>query len=245
NAFRSLNCRFLLNKRLKTFIKGVFELFGKGQKEEQKEPHKIKLLKLEAHQHQIVNPLLKQTYGVVNLIEPDGYSVISDIDDTIKQTEILEGARTVFSNTFLEEAKEVPGMPELYHKWYDRGVAIHYVSNSPWQLFPMLQAFFDKSDFPPGSAHLKFYDGLFKSAREQKQHPMESKFIYIRELLRDFPKRKFILIGDTGEYDPEIYTTIYRENPSRILRIFVRDVTTEHIKNQPAQSPHQSFINQD
>ncbi|CAG8451481.1 9242_t:CDS:2 [Cetraspora pellucida] len=106
--------------------------------------------------------------------------------------------------SLIEGTKEVPGMPELYHKWYDRGVAIHYVSNSPWQLFPMLRAFFDESDFPPGSAHLKFYDGLFKSAREQKQHPMESKFVYIRELLRDFPQRKFILVGDTGEYDPEI-----------------------------------------
>ncbi|CAG8452984.1 6898_t:CDS:10 [Dentiscutata heterogama] len=223
----------------KSIVGGFIGLFvGKDPKEE-KEP--IKLLKIEARRHNKPDSLAIPTYSIVNLVEPEGYSVISDIDDTIKQTEILDGAKTVFSNTFLNDCKVVNNMPDLYHKWYNKGVAIHYVSNSPWQLFPMLRTFFDTFNFPPGSAHLKFYDGLFKSAREQKQHPMESKFVYIRELLRDFPQRKFILVGDTGEYDPEIYSTIYRENPTRILRIFVRDVTTEHIKDEPAQSPHLSY----
>ncbi|CAG8792904.1 23236_t:CDS:10, partial [Dentiscutata erythropus] len=222
-----------------SLVGGIIGLFvGKDPKEE-KNP--VKLIKIEARRHNKPDALAIPTYSIVNLVEPEGYSVISDIDDTIKLTEILDGARTVFSNTFLNDCKAVDKIPDLYHKWYNAGAAIHYVSNSPWQLFPMLRTFFDTFNFPPGSAHLKFYDGLFKSAREQKQHPMESKFVYIRELLRDFPQRKFILVGDTGEYDPEIYSTIYRENPTRILRIFIRDVTTEHIKDEPAQSPHLSY----
>ena len=68
----------------------------------------------------------------------------------------------------------------------------------------MLRNFFKESNFPPGSAHLKFYDGLIKSAREQKENPTASKFMYIRELLKDFPRRKFILVGDSGELDPEM-----------------------------------------
>ncbi|KAF0361203.1 actin cytoskeleton organization protein app1 [Gigaspora margarita] len=189
------------NNKDKSFIGGLLDMFGKDKNND---TGKIKLLKIEARRHLKDSPLAFPTYSIVNLLEPEGYSVISDIDDTIKQTNILEGARTVFSNTFLNDCKEVTGMPALYHKWYNNGVAIHYVSNSPWQLFPMLRTFFDTCNFPPGSAHLKFYDGVFKSAREQKLHPMESKFVYIRELLRDFPERKFILVGDTGEYDPEI-----------------------------------------
>ncbi|CAG8648235.1 3614_t:CDS:2, partial [Ambispora leptoticha] len=165
-----------------------------------------------------------------------------DIDDTIKDTDIPAGAKVVLSNTFLHKFKEVPGMAKLYTFWYNKGAGIHYVSNSPWQLFPMLRGFFETYDFPPGSAHLKFYDGLIKSAYEQKENPMASKFMYIRELLKDFPKRQFILVGDTGELDPEIYTTIARENPGRILRIFIRDVTTARVKDLPAQEPHYSYI---
>ena len=58
------------------------------------------------------------------------------------------------------------------------------MSNSPWQLFPSLRSFFQLYNFPPGSAHFKFYDGLIKSAYEQKENPMASKFMYIRELLK-------------------------------------------------------------
>ncbi|CAJ0847522.1 10756_t:CDS:2 [Entrophospora sp. SA101] len=143
-------------------------------------------------------------------------------------TEILDGVKVILSNTFIRPFKDVPGMAELYCKWYDRGVGIHYVSNSPWQLFPALRSFFNTYNFPPGSAHLKFYDGLIKSAVEQKENPMASKFMYIRELLKDFPKRKFILIGDT-------------EHPDRIIRIFVRDVTTSRVKGLPPQKPKHSY----
>jgi phosphatidate phosphatase APP1 len=101
--------------------------------------------------------------------------------------------------------------------------------------------FFKTYNFPPGSAHLKFYDGLIKSAVQQRENPMASKFMYIRELLKDFPQRKFILIGDTGELDPEIYTTIAKEHPNQILRIFIRDVSTSSIEGLQAQKPKHSY----
>ncbi|CAG8583625.1 17746_t:CDS:2 [Acaulospora morrowiae] len=199
------------------------------------DPNRIRLLKIEVLQETQSFP----TYGVVDLVEPEGYSVISDIDDTIKDTEVLSSARTLISNTFLQHPKEVPGMAQLYHEWVN--VSFHYVSNSPWQLYPMLRFFFEKNDFPSGSAHLKFYDGIVKSVKEQREHPMASKLMYIGELLKDFPKRKFILVGDTGEHDPEIYVKIARENEGRILRIFVRDVSTEHLKGLPPQPAHHSY----
>ncbi|KAG9306751.1 hypothetical protein G9A89_005651 [Geosiphon pyriformis] len=199
---------------------------------------KVRMIKLQAYHTEMGLP----AYGVVNLIEPEGYSVISDIDDTIKDTDISAGAKVVFSNTFLHKFKDVAGMAKVYKFWYDKGAGIHYVSNSPWQLFPMIRGFFETYEFPPGSAHLKFYDGLIKSAVQQKENPMASKFMYIRELLKDFPKRKYILVGDTGELDPEIYTQIARENPGRILKIFIRDVTTSRVKDLPAQEPHHSYI---
>ncbi|CAG8781704.1 11029_t:CDS:2, partial [Gigaspora rosea] len=92
---------------------GIHDVFGKKSND----TGAIKLLKIEARRHIKDSPLAIPTYSIVNLLEPEGYSVISDIDDTIKQTNILDGARTVFSNTFLNDCKEVSGMANLYHKW--------------------------------------------------------------------------------------------------------------------------------
>ncbi|RUS29828.1 hypothetical protein BC938DRAFT_480181 [Jimgerdemannia flammicorona] len=185
------------------------------------------------------------SYGFVSLIEPDGVSVISDIDDTIKDTQILAGTRVVLSNTFLNEAKQVPGMAELYMRWhshlltivtfhllstspglphqYDMGAAFHYVSNSPFQLLPMLQSFFRRSNFPPGSAHLRLYSGVLAKFTEV---PGQAKRDRILEIMNDFPDRRFVLIGDSGEIDLEIYSRIAKENTGRVIAIFVRDVTT-------------------
>jgi hypothetical protein len=55
--------------------------------------------------------------GMVNLIEPTGISIISDIDDTIKETQILHGARKVLVNTFFNASKDISGMAETYMKW--------------------------------------------------------------------------------------------------------------------------------
>lgn len=56
-------------------------------------------------------------YGIVSLIEPTGISIISDIDDTIKDTQILSGARTVLSKTFFEPPQGVSGMSDAYMAW--------------------------------------------------------------------------------------------------------------------------------
>lgn len=53
----------------------------------------------------------------VSLVEEHGISIISDIDDTIKDTQILSGARTVLTNTFCKEARDVEGMAKAYKDW--------------------------------------------------------------------------------------------------------------------------------
>ncbi|CAG8725771.1 2306_t:CDS:2 [Gigaspora margarita] len=158
-----------------------------------------------------------RSYGFANLIDTYGISIISDIDDTIKHTGVNSGPRAALSSTFLYDQKEVSGMAEVYKEWYDQGASIHYVSNSPWQLFPMLEQFFNTKEFPRGSAHLKLYNDL-KSIMEE---PGYTKRQYIKQIFMDFPHRKFILIGDTTEF------------PDQILYIFIRDVSTERLKARP------------
>ncbi|KAF9954677.1 hypothetical protein BGZ72_004405 [Mortierella alpina] len=186
-----------------------------------------KFLRLHAHHADIPEP----SHGIVNLIEPEGISIISDIDDTIKETNVTAGARIILRNTFLKDMQEVEGMARVYKSWWNCGAAIHYVSNSPWQLIPSLLDFFHTHMFPPGSAHLRMHDSVL---RTYFTTPGENKRRCIREILLDFPDRKFILVGDSGEIDLEIYTEMAVAHPGQILKIFIRDITTARLREMAA-----------
>ncbi|GAA5814680.1 hypothetical protein MFLAVUS_008179 [Mucor flavus] len=165
------------------------------------------------------------SYGLVNLIEPTGVSIISDIDDTIKCTKVLAGARTVLTNTFFNPTRAVSGMADTYSQWYKLGASFHYVSNSPFQLTHMLNNFMTNHHFPPGSFHLRESTGLLSKLGASKK-PGRSKHDSICGIMRDFPQKKFILIGDSGEIDLEIYTRIATEFPGQVIKIFIRDITS-------------------
>lgn len=161
----------------------------------------------------------------VKITEPKGVSLITDVDDTIKHSSIGSGSREIFRNVFIREFADltIEGVREWYNTMYDMGVGVHYVSNSPWQLFPVLVSFFRKAGLPPGSYHLKQYSGMlqgiFEPVAERKKGTLE-------KIMRDFPERRFVLIGDSGEADLEVYTDVVLANPGKILGIFIRDVTT-------------------
>ncbi len=161
----------------------------------------------------------------VKITEPKGVSLISDIDDTVKKSNISSGAREIFRNTFIRELRDltVEGVQEWYTDMHEQGVMFHYCSNSPWQLFPVLASFFKLGGLPPGSLHLKQYSGMLQGIFEPVA---ERKKGTLTRLLRDFPDRKFLLVGDSGEADLEVYTDLAIANPGRILAIFIRDVTT-------------------
>ncbi|KAI9882856.1 MAG: hypothetical protein M1823_005396 [Watsoniomyces obsoletus] len=161
----------------------------------------------------------------VIITEPEGVSLISDVDDTIKHSAIARGAKEMFRNTFIRDMTDltIEGVREWYRRLADMGVKIHYVSNSPWQLYPLLVSFFSAAGLPPGSFHLKQYSGMlqgiFEPVAERKKGSLE-------RIMRDFPERKFILVGDSGEADLEVYTDVALANPGRVIGIFIRDVTT-------------------
>ncbi|KAI1393297.1 actin patch protein 1 [Hypoxylon trugodes] len=161
----------------------------------------------------------------VQIIEPRGVSLISDIDDTIKRSNIALGAKEIFRNTFIRELHDltVDGVKDWYNTLHGLGVSIHYCSNSPWQLYPVLATYFKMAGLPPGSLHLKQYtgmlQGIFEPVAERKKGTLE-------KIMSDFPERKFLLVGDSGEADLEVYTELAVANPGRIVAIFIRDVTT-------------------
>lgn len=161
----------------------------------------------------------------VKVIEPYGVSIISDIDDTVKRSNISGGAKEIFRNTFVRELGDlhIEGVKEWFNRMHELGVSFHYCSNSPWQLFPVLASYFKLASLPPGSLHLKQYSGMLQGIFEPVA---ERKKTTLNKLLRDFPERKFLLVGDSGEADLEVYTELALANPGRILAVFIRDVTT-------------------
>jgi len=202
--------------------------------------------------------------GAIFPLEAEGISVISDIDDTIKITEVRDKEATL-RNTFLREFQPVPGMAEFYQRLarspltrpsansnklvaadvsplqpnpeevradsrrllQNKGIAFHYISASPWQLYEPLAAFVASNGFPGGTFELKAFRWKSRKFFSLFASPEKYKPGVIEPLLKQFPQRKFILIGDSGERDPEIYGTLARKFPEQITQVYIRDVTDE------------------
>ena len=163
------------------------------------------------------------TMGKVYVADRTGLSVITDIDDTIKITDVTSRSR-MLSRTFLEPFEPIEGMAYLYRKLHQQGAMFHYVSSSPWQIFQPLQAFLDEHGFPGGSMHLKWFrlrDQFFKRWAIIRR---KSKAGTIVSMIKRMPQRTFLLIGDSGERDPEIYAKIAKRFPRQVREIWIRDI---------------------
>lgn len=168
--------------------------------------------------------------GRVKFVYGEGISVISDIDDTVKITEVTNH-HALFENTFFKPFAPVPGMPSVYQNWAEHAVSIHFVSSTPWQLYTELAAFAENSGFPWASFNLKAIRFRDETLFDLFKKGTETKPLQIEPILRAYPKRKFILVGDSGEQDPEVYAGIVKKYPKQIVRVYIRSVNN-YIKDQ-------------
>jgi phosphatidate phosphatase APP1 len=147
------------------------------------------------------------------------FGVISDVDDTILQTGVQRVAQmvkqTVTGSALTRTA--FAGAPELYRDLAAGAVnPFFYVSSSPWNLYPFLVAFLAHRDFPTGPILLR--DLLGTAAGR------ETKAVRLHEILDLHPDLRFVLLGDSGEHDPEIYADLVREYPGRVIAVYIREV---------------------
>lgn len=160
--------------------------------------------------------------GKICLTPTQGISIVSDIDDTIKET-CVGNRHELLHNTFMREFKSVPEMAEIYQQWASLGSSFHYVSASPWQMFESLNRWRKDSEFPFGTFHLRNFrlrDQLLKKVILHRKGKRSA----IQKLIRNLPGRRYILIGDSGEKDPEIYSKISQKFPGNIVGIFIREL---------------------
>jgi phosphatidate phosphatase APP1 len=177
--------------------------------------------------------------GRVNLIPPSGLSLVSDIDDTIKVTEVPGNKDVVLKNTFCRDFVSLRDMSEKYQGL--GGAAFHYVSGGPWQLYKPLSDFLTGAGFPAGTFHLNYFpknflsedtrslllDSICGSLGRTYEHKVEQ----ITRLIQRFPERDFILVGDSGELDVEVYRRMRDLFGARVREIWIRDVVNDEAVN--------------
>lgn len=163
------------------------------------------------------------------------FGVISDLDDTVIQTGVRRVLR-LLAATFLENARTripFPGVAAFYHALRagtagDVGNPIFYVSSSPWNLHDFLLEFMEVRGIPVGPVMLRDWgtsrDSLLPPGHHQ--HKTES----IERVFKTYPALPFILIGDSGQRDPEIYREMSLRHPGRVMAIYIRDVTLNPIR---------------
>jgi phosphatidate phosphatase APP1 len=161
--------------------------------------------------------------GQIQLVEPEGLSVISDIDDTVKVSNVAD-RRELLQNTLLREFRAVPGMAAAYRRWEAAGAAFHYVSSSPWQLSNCLCSFLGSASLPAGSMHLKLFRLKDSTPLGRLTARKRSKRRAIEQIMSDFPGRRFLLVGDSGERDPEVYAAVARRRPEQVAGVLIRRV---------------------
>ncbi|KXX76026.1 Phosphatidate phosphatase APP1 [Madurella mycetomatis] len=175
--------------------------------------------------------------------EPEGWAVISDVDDTIKITQTSDPVG-ILRSTFVSEPTPVPGMPDLYaylQSMVTTSAPFFYLSASPYNLYPFLRGFRD-TYFPHGQLILRdaswmTISGLLSSLTLGTQ---KYKVDRMKKIHRWLPRRKTICIGDSTQSDPEAYGEICRMFPGWIKLILIRKVTDIAAvgiedKNEPAR----------
>lgn len=154
-----------------------------------------------------------------------GIGVISDIDDTLTDTGVTHKAKLILG-TFLHSEFEVrifPGAPQVLATvaGNEGGLPVRplfYLSGSPWGLHERIANAFDRAGLPHGAMILRRYSMESPQAYDFK-HP------HLQKLFEAFPRHRWVLFGDTGEQDPEVYAQMRREHPEQIEHIYIHNVT--------------------
>lgn len=158
------------------------------------------------------------------------FGIISDIDDTVLETtatDLLRQLRLTFSHTARSRSPML-GARSLYRA-LERGpdgkgpIPFFYVSKSGWGLYDLIEGFMDEHDLPKGPIYLQ--DIAVLEPKSPNIGSERHKHTTIRQLFDDYPDLGFVLIGDSGQDDPETYLDMVKEHPARVRAVLIRSIT--------------------
>lgn len=149
--------------------------------------------------------------------------VVSDIDDTLKLSAVWS-LREMLARTFASHYEPIPEVAACFKEWEKEGAEFHYVSTSPWQLYSPLIEFMKRFGFPDGALHLRRLNWRRPNPFKRRSR---SKIQALLQLFAAYPNKRFILVGDDVEKDPELYSKVSREFPGLVDKVFIRNVREE------------------
>ena len=165
--------------------------------------------------------------ALIRVIAPDvKFGIVSDIDDTVMVTALPRPFLALWNTFVLSERARMatPGMAVLL----DRLTVEHpdapviYLSTDPWNAAPTLARFLNRNMYPPGALLLTDWgltqDRWFRSGQEHKHRNLE-------RLAKEFPDMRWLLIGDNGQHDEQIYSGFAREHADKVAAIAIRQLS--------------------
>lgn len=172
-----------------------------------------------------VNPVPVQ--APVNLVSRDTtLGVVSDVDDTVMITTLPRALLAAWNTFVLNEnaRRQVTGMSVLY----ERLTRLHpqapfiYLSTGAWNVAPTLTRFLSRNLYPTGPLLLTDWgptqSGWFRSGQAHKRRSLQ-------RLVQEFPQMKWLLIGDDGQHDPDIYSDFARRYPDAVAAVAIRHLS--------------------
>ncbi|MBK8393760.1 MAG: App1 family protein [Leptospiraceae bacterium] len=170
--------------------------------------------------------------GILFIIPEEANCVISDIDDTVKISDV-RNKKNLIQNSFVNPFQTVQGMQKIYSNWQSSKVdCFVFVSASPWQIYPILSTFFIEEQFPLSLYFMKYFRMKDSSFLNLFEKPESYKFETIEPLIQEWKRVNFILVGDSGEKDPEAYAKLIRKYPDRITKVFIRKAYEENLEDR-------------
>jgi phosphatidate phosphatase APP1 len=184
--------------------------------------------------HLLNNQGFKSINGKGKLFVPHTtqYGFISDIDDTVlvshsantgKKLRVMFTKNPRSRKTFADVVKFYK-LLSLTHTEANLLNPFFYVSSSEWNLYDDLNEFFKHNGLPKGAFLLnsikKWYQ-LLKTGKTKH----EEKLVRVRRILEEFPKQRFVLLGDNSQSDPEIYVNIANKYSEQIVALYIRNVS--------------------
>ena len=164
----------------------------------------------------------------IYIVDPAAeFGLVSDIDDTVMVTALPRPFLAAWNTFVLDEhaRRPVPGMSVLYErlKREHPGAPVIYLSTGAWNVAPTLNRFLERNLYPQGTLLLTdwgpTHDRLFRSGQLHKRESL-------RRLAEEFPQMRWLLVGDDGQHDPQLYEEFAHEFPQNVAGIGIRQLST-------------------
>ncbi len=179
------------------------------------------------HEYTLQTPGSIEVSAPVHVVDPDArFGVVSDVDDTVMVTALPRPFVAAWNTFVLNEHARIPtpGMAVLL-SWLAESrqhTPVIYLSTGAWNVAPTLSRFLSRNLYPAGPLLLTdwgpTHDRWFRSGRAHKSDNL-------KRLAAEFPKIKWLLIGDDGQHDEDIYRDFVEAHPDNVAAVAIRQLS--------------------